>query len=43
MHEIVYMFMIYGDENEYEWKLFEEAIKEDCDLEYISECCWTYF
>ena len=22
--------------------LFEEAIKEDCDLEYISECCWTY-
>ena len=38
----LYMFMIYGDENEYEWKLFEEAIKEDCDLEYISECCWTY-
>ena len=29
MHEIVYVFMIYGDENEYEWKLFEEAIKED--------------
>ena len=37
------MFMIYGDENEYEWKYCCETIKEeDCDLEYISECCWTY-
>ena len=37
------MFMIYRDENEYEWNYcLREAIKEDCDLEYISECCWTY-